>query len=166
MADLTYGDGTLSGNQYTNRSDSTGVAASDQGTFTPGKHGTVTVTVPRQFVGNAKAGDILGSPTGQTFELVGTPQTGGLLEPVNHGGPQYDYQVGQVCNSPGRARGAVERPADSRRWCGHRRRVPRPPPPPPSRHRGRRLVAAMPVASATISAGAGPGRPGHLRKIP
>jgi hypothetical protein len=55
MADLTYGDGTLSGNQYTNRSDSTGVAASDQGTFTPGKHGTVTVTIPLQFVGNAKA---------------------------------------------------------------------------------------------------------------
>jgi pseudomonalisin len=97
---VAYGDGTLSGSQYTNRSDSTGVAASDQGTFNPGKHGTVTVTVPLQFVGNAKAGDILGSPTGQTFELVGTPQTGGLLEPVNQGGPQYDYQVGQVCNSP------------------------------------------------------------------
>jgi hypothetical protein len=49
-------------------------------------------------VGSPPAGAILTSPNGQVRELIGTTATGGLIEPVDQGGPQYDYKVGQVCH--------------------------------------------------------------------
>jgi len=48
--------------------------------------------------GGPPLGAILTSPNGQVRELVGTTVTGGLIEQADQGGPQYDYQVGQVCH--------------------------------------------------------------------
>ena len=89
---VTYGDGSIQGNLYQNRS------APDQGQFNAGANGTVVVDVPLSAVGSPATGAILTAPTGQTKVLVGLPQVGGSLQPADQGGPQYDYQVGETCN--------------------------------------------------------------------
>jgi hypothetical protein len=89
---ITYGDGTVSGTQFT-------TANTDTGSFNPGADGTVTVDVPLANVGSPANGDVLLAPAGQTRVLVGTSETGGLIEQADVGGPQYDYQLGAVCQS-------------------------------------------------------------------
>jgi pseudomonalisin len=89
---ITYGDGTVSGTDFT-------TANTDTGSFNPGTDGTVTVDVPLANVGSPATGDVLLAPAGQTRVLVGTTETGGLIEPTDVGGPQYDYQIGAVCGS-------------------------------------------------------------------
>lgn len=92
---VTYGDGVVSGNQFTNNN-------TDTGSFNPGKNGTVVVDVPLANVGSPADGDTLLAPTGQTRVLAGSSETGGLIEQADAGGPQYDFQLGAVCdpNSP------------------------------------------------------------------
>jgi hypothetical protein len=90
---LDRADGQIQGNTYTARR--TGVV--DTGSFVAGPNGTVTVNVPLDQVGGPPAGAILSSPNGQVRELVGTTATGGLIEPVDQGGPPFDFQVGQKC---------------------------------------------------------------------
>jgi hypothetical protein len=87
---VTYGDGTVSGNQFT-------TANTDTGTFVPGKNGTITVDVPLKNVGSPAAGSTLVAPAGQTRVLLGTTATGGLIEQADVGGPQYDFGVGSGC---------------------------------------------------------------------
>lgn len=84
---VTYGDGTISGNQFTTNN-------TDTGTFNTGKGGTVTVTVPLKNVGSPTSGDVLPAPAAQTRVLLGSTVTGGLIEQADVGGPGYDYQVG------------------------------------------------------------------------
>lgn len=88
--DVTYGDGTVSGNTFNS-------ANTDTGTFNPGANGTVTVDVPLANVGSPPAGDILVAPAGQTAVLAGTTAVGGFIEQADVGGPQYDFQIGAVC---------------------------------------------------------------------
>lgn len=87
---VTYGDGTVSGNQYNS-------AHTDTGHFGSGPNGVVEVDVPLANVGNPPLGATLTGPGAQTKVTVGTAQTGGLLEAADSGGPQYDYTVGQTC---------------------------------------------------------------------
>lgn len=84
---VTYGDGTVSGNQFT-------TGNTDTGTFVPGKNGTITVDVPLAHVGSPAAGDTLVAPAGQSRVLLGSTVTGGLIEQADVGGPQYDYVLG------------------------------------------------------------------------
>jgi subtilase family serine protease len=90
---ITYGDGSISGNTYSSRSS----GPADTGSFTPGPNGTITVNVPLAVVGGPNLGDVLVAPNGQSKVLVGTTQTGGLLEPADQAGPNYDYKLGQSC---------------------------------------------------------------------
>jgi subtilase family serine protease len=89
---ITYSDGTVAGNQYTT------VHKTDTGSFNQGKNGTVVVNVPLTNVGSPATGDTLLGPAGQTKVLVGTSTTGGLIEAADSGGPQYDFQIGAVCD--------------------------------------------------------------------
>jgi hypothetical protein len=87
---VTYHDGTVSGSQYTS-------AHTDTGHFGSGTNGVVRVDVPLANVGHPPAGAKLTGPGAQTKVLVGTGQTGGLIEAADSGGPKYDYTVGQTC---------------------------------------------------------------------
>jgi subtilase family serine protease len=87
---VTYHDGVVAGNQYTNSN-------TDTGKFVTGKNGTVEVNVPLAHVGTPPKGAHLTAPGAQTRVLVGTSQTGGLIETADTGGPKYDYVVGQRC---------------------------------------------------------------------
>ncbi len=87
---VTYHDGTLAGSQYTN-------AHTDTGHFGSGKNGVVEIDVPVANVGSPPSGATLVGPGAQTKVLVGTGQTGGLIETADSGGPQYDYVMGQHC---------------------------------------------------------------------
>ncbi len=91
---VTFGDGQVQGNTYRTRSGS----SSDTGTLVPGSNGTLTVNVPLAAVGAPPAGAILTAPNGQVRELLGTTTTGGLIEQVDQGGPQFDFQLGQACH--------------------------------------------------------------------
>lgn len=93
---VTYGDGTVSGTTFTTAN------SNDTGQFNTGKNGTVVVDVPLANIGGPASGDLLQSPAGQTRVLVGTSVTGGFIEQADTGGPQYDFQLGAVCdpNSP------------------------------------------------------------------
>src|SRR5581483_2020069 len=71
--DVSYDDGTVSGNQFTTNN-------TDTGTFNPGVNGTVTVDVPVANVGSPANGDVLVAPAGQTRVLAGTTVTGGFIE--------------------------------------------------------------------------------------
>lgn len=90
---VTYGDGTVSGTQFTD-----GTGTGDTGTLTTGPNGTVVVNVPLANIGAPPSGAVLTAPTAQTRVLVGAPQTGGLIEQADAGGPQYDFQIGAVCD--------------------------------------------------------------------
>lgn len=87
---VTYGDGTVAGNQFTTNN-------TDTGSFNPGKNGTVVVNVPVANVGNPAGGALLLAPGGQTRVLVGTTTSGGFIEEADAGGPNYDYKLGQRC---------------------------------------------------------------------
>lgn len=87
---VTYHDGTAAGTQYTTAHDDTGHLGS-------GPNGVVEVDVPLANVGSPAVGAHLTGPGVQTKVLVGTAQTGGLLEAADSGGPKYDYVLGQNC---------------------------------------------------------------------
>jgi hypothetical protein len=87
---VTYHDGTVAGTQYTTAHD-------DTGHFGSGPNGVVEVDVPLADVGSPAVGAHLTGPGAQTKVLVGTAQTGGLLEAADSGGPKYDYVVGENC---------------------------------------------------------------------
>ncbi|HEX6487749.1 MAG TPA: hypothetical protein VF137_02595 [Candidatus Dormibacteraeota bacterium] len=91
----TYGDGTVSGNQYN-------PANTDSGSFTVGPNGVVEVDVPLANVGNPPAAALLKQPVGETdteYGLPGNPLTNGAgsLQKVDTGGPNLDYTVGSSC---------------------------------------------------------------------
>jgi hypothetical protein len=92
---VTYGDGTVAGNQYTT------AHSDDTGAFGSGAGGLVEVDVPLANVGSPPVGATLTGPGAQSKVLEGTSQTGGLIEAADSGGPKYDYVVGQRCKSLG-----------------------------------------------------------------
>ena len=96
---VTYGDGTVSGSQYTT------AHSDDTGKLTPGSNGVVEIDVPLANVGSPAAKAVLTGPGAQTKVLVGSSATGGSLQAADSGGPQYDYKVGQTCASLIRRRG-------------------------------------------------------------
>jgi subtilase family serine protease len=87
---VTYHDGTVSGSQYN-------TAHTISGHFGHGPNGVVEVDVPVADVGSPPSGATLTGPGAQTKVLVGTAQTGGLIEAADSGGPKYDYIMGQHC---------------------------------------------------------------------
>ncbi|HEY8300964.1 MAG TPA: S53 family peptidase [Jatrophihabitans sp.] len=89
---VTYHDGTVAGSQYT-------TAHTVTGHFGSGRNGVVEVDVPVADVGSPPVGAHLTAPGAQTKVLVGTAQTGGLIEAADSAGPKYDYVVGQSCGS-------------------------------------------------------------------
>ena len=84
----TFDDGTVSGNSYNT------VNADDSGLFTLGNNGVVEIDVPFSNVDSPPNGTVLASPAGETDIEVGAPGGGGLLEKVDSGGPDCDYDVG------------------------------------------------------------------------
>jgi len=86
---VKYGDGVLT-TSHTTR------ALTDTGSFNPGPNGTVVVNVPLSFVGKPKKHDMLSAPSGDTRSGVGAG-VAGLVLGTDVAGPNYDYQVGQVC---------------------------------------------------------------------
>ncbi len=90
---VTYGDGTVSGNQFND-------ANTDTGSFNAGKNGTAVVNVPLANVGHPGAGAVLLAPTAQTRVLVGSSLAGGFVEQADGAGPRYDFQLGAVCPTP------------------------------------------------------------------
>jgi pseudomonalisin len=87
---VTYHDGTVSGSQYN-------TAHTVAGHFRSGPNGVIEVDVPIANVGSPPSGAILTGPGAQTKVLVGTAQTGGLIEAADSGGPKYDYVMGEHC---------------------------------------------------------------------
>ena len=92
---VTYGDGTVAGNQYTT------AHSDDTGALTTGPSGRVEIDVPLANVGSPPTGAALTGPGAQTKVLEGTSQTGGLIEAADSGGPKYDYVVGDRCSTLG-----------------------------------------------------------------
>lgn len=88
---VSYHDGTVSGSQYNAN------AKAITGHFGSGPNGVVEVDVPVADVGSPPSGATLTGPGAQTKVLVGTSQTGGLIEAADSGGPKYDYVMGQHC---------------------------------------------------------------------
>ncbi|MGH9094179.1 MAG: hypothetical protein ACRDXE_03365, partial [Acidimicrobiales bacterium] len=82
---------TKTGNtsSYTNSANT-----NDSGRFVLGPNGVVEIDVPLANVGSPPAGAVLGGPAGLTDIEIGTPQSGGLLEKIDSGGPTCDYPVG------------------------------------------------------------------------
>jgi hypothetical protein len=98
LGTVTYSDGevVLTGTtrRYTKRTATT----PDTGSFVTGPNGYVTVNVPLSAVGGAQLNDVLHKPDGETYVTVGSP-TGSpaSLQPLDSGGPTYDYMLGQTC---------------------------------------------------------------------
>ena len=88
----TYGDGTVDGSQFTTNH-------TDTGQVTLGKDGTVVVDVPLANVGSPPTGATLEAPSAQTRVLVGTSETGGLIEEADSANAYYNYVVGQHCTT-------------------------------------------------------------------
>ncbi len=88
---VTYGDGTVSGSQYSTQN------SDDAGQFTPGPNGVIEIDVPVAHVGSPPLHAVLSGPGAQSKVLEGTPATGGLIESADSGGPQFDYRFGQRC---------------------------------------------------------------------
>lgn len=87
---VTYNDGTVSGNQYSNKH-------TDTGKLTRGANGVVEVDVPVANVGAPPVGASLTGPGAQTKVLEGSTKSGGLIEVADSGGPKYDYTMGEHC---------------------------------------------------------------------
>jgi hypothetical protein len=87
---VTYHDGTVDGTTFSTKND-------DSGQFVTGKNGRVVVDVPLKNIGSPKKGAVLTAPAAQTRVLVGTAQTGGLIEQADGSSPGYSYIVGQRC---------------------------------------------------------------------
>lgn len=59
--------------------------------------GVISISAPASAFG-LSAHATLGNPSGQTYESVGTPVTGGLLEPADNAGPGSAYTLGTGCS--------------------------------------------------------------------
>jgi hypothetical protein len=88
---VTYHDGTVKGTTYSTAND-------DTGQFVKGNDGRVVVDVPLAHIGAPKMGTVLTAPAAQTRVLVGTAQTGGLIEEADATSPGFSYTVGQKCS--------------------------------------------------------------------
>ncbi|HET7572543.1 MAG TPA: S53 family peptidase [Gaiellaceae bacterium] len=92
--DYSYGEIDTSptgGGQYTTLGAATGSLDAAAG--------TITISAPASAFGLG-AGAVLANPSGQTFESVGTPATGGLLEAADTAGPGSAYTLGGGCGTP------------------------------------------------------------------
>ena len=90
---VTYADGTVDGTSYST------AHSDDTGALTPGPNGTIRIDVPVANIGSPAAKARFTGPGAQTKVLEGTTATGGLIESVDSGGPQYDYVFGQRCGA-------------------------------------------------------------------
>jgi hypothetical protein len=90
---VTYSDGEFTTSGRSTR------ASDDTGSFNEGPNGTVVVNVPVDGVGGPKVKDILAQPYGETRVFYGDALVGGLTPAVDKAGPEYDYQLGQVCTA-------------------------------------------------------------------
>jgi pseudomonalisin len=133
---VTYHDGTVDGNEFSTAND-------DTGSFTAGKHGTVEVNVPLAHVGTPSRGDVLLAPAAQTRVLVGTSESGGLIEQADVGGPTNDYKLGQVCSKAGRDHAAPKYRVRTKKFV--------------TRHHRRTVIIRV------SDAGSGIARRGHIR---
>ncbi|HEV3231717.1 MAG TPA: hypothetical protein VG245_05630, partial [Candidatus Dormibacteraeota bacterium] len=84
---VTFGDGQITTGRATR-------STTDGGQFIEGPNGKVIVDVPLSAVGNIVKGDQLSGPYGTTQEVEGV-----ILPSYDQAGPNYDYQVGQVCTA-------------------------------------------------------------------
>ncbi|MBV9100345.1 MAG: hypothetical protein JOZ46_12430 [Candidatus Dormibacteraeota bacterium] len=91
----TYHDGTVTVTGTTHQYNAS-TNTNDTGHFTLGANGVVEVDVPLANVGSPPLGATLTGPAGETDTLAGTPQSGGLLEKADSGGPTCDYVVGSI----------------------------------------------------------------------
>ncbi len=88
----TFSDGTVTKTGST--SNYNPVNTNDTGHFTLGANGVVEIDVPFSHVASPASGATLSAPAGETDIEVGAPGAGGLLERVDSGGPNCNYDVG------------------------------------------------------------------------
>jgi hypothetical protein len=88
-----FHDGTVSktGNS-SNFNNSTNT--NDSGQLEPGPNGVVEIDIPLANVGAPPAGAVLSNPAGETWLLIGSTVSGGLLEKVDSGGPTCQETLG------------------------------------------------------------------------
>lgn len=98
---FSYGTETFTGSTG---SYNAGTGTDVTGTIVDGTDGTITITIPLSYVGSPTVGAspaTLTSPHSSVSVLVGTPDTGGLVETASTVGPQYNYTLDEVCAATG-----------------------------------------------------------------
>ena len=88
----TFRDGTIT--KTGNTSNFNTSHTTDTGHLTTGTNGVIEIDVPLANVGAPPIGALLSNPAGETWILVGTAPTGGLLEKVDSGGPTCQEKLG------------------------------------------------------------------------